>query len=244
MTFIIIAVQVVFAARELFDEFDEDNDGKLSRGEIRKALTKLWERTERSGPEARCAVFVEILCMDRPIDREDSTELLETETKQVMERFDTTGDGQIAFREFLCMMCLPPWRLLLPVKVRKCTPFVMNSLRTPFYQSHHIDPTRLDPSLKTAQDRNPRSPTPVAQNPLYGTIGLGITLGDSENPHRHLEVDEISIDGSVDISKIGQMNDDVISNFIESRERRLQAEFSEVQRPKEAPTEPGALGAE
>ena len=93
--------QVVFAAREFFDSIDEDKDGKLNANAIGILLTKLWER------------------MERPIDTEDSAQLLESETEQVIQRFDTTGDRHIAFREFLSMICLSPWRLLLPIKV--CT---------------------------------------------------------------------------------------------------------------------------
>jgi len=58
------------------------------------------------------------ICTPRRVSDEEKQGMMLAETKDILARFNTNKDGQIHFREFLHIICLSPWRLLLPSKVR------------------------------------------------------------------------------------------------------------------------------
>jgi len=90
---------VIKSCKELFMEVDGNGDGQLNEAEL-ECLIQM--------------VHLRLAPGTAPIPTGD----LRAQVVDVMDRFDTNGSGAIDFDEFMCMMAMKPWCLLLPEGVQ------------------------------------------------------------------------------------------------------------------------------
>jgi len=83
------------AARDLFDEADMDGNGSLDEYELLRMLTNLFQK------------------MGMPV-KTDQLPRLKQEVRIAVARYDTDDNGTLEFDEVAEMLCVDPWRELLP----------------------------------------------------------------------------------------------------------------------------------
>jgi len=88
---------------ELFRAGDNDGSGDIDPVELSKLVVQIFEKLRKPIPhDFRCD--------------------LEGVIRKAMQRFDVDNSGTINFTEFLELLSCPPWRGLLPSKIRKELP--------------------------------------------------------------------------------------------------------------------------
>lgn len=88
------------AAREVFDEADMDGNGSLDEYEMLRMLTQLFQK------------------MGMPV-KTDQLPRLKQEVRIAVLRYDTDCNGTLEFDEVAEMLCVDPWRELLPSDSRQ-----------------------------------------------------------------------------------------------------------------------------
>ena len=91
------AASVLRAAKNLFREYDSNNDGQLNRDELGHAILGLWNHL--GDPIASRAKLEELINV-------------------ALSKFDTDRNGFISIKEFIKMIANPPWDQLLPPNVQ------------------------------------------------------------------------------------------------------------------------------
>jgi len=91
---------VLEAARLLFEEADDDGSGHLDEFELLQVVQHLFAK------------------LGMPVKPEQLPGL-KKEVRQNMEKFDTDNNGTMEFEELVSMLCVDPWRELLPADSRK-----------------------------------------------------------------------------------------------------------------------------
>lgn len=86
----------VGAAKEIFDQFDFDGDGKLDTDEIMALLVEMYTRMGKKW-------------IGKYTDR------MHQEVEAAIKQFDVDGNGTIEFGEFLKMVVCKPWSTILPL---------------------------------------------------------------------------------------------------------------------------------
>jgi len=86
---------VISMAGQLFDRIDNDGDGFINREEFVPLIESLWKT------------------LGTPIETSAYPSRIHAAVHDTLLQFDEMGTGRLSYRDFMRMMCTPPWNLLL-----------------------------------------------------------------------------------------------------------------------------------
>ena len=90
--------KLVIRCRNLFEEYDADGSGSIDIGELEQLVSRTWKKSGKPVPKGNKVA---------------------QQCQEMVEKFDLDGNGEISFDEFVSMLCMDPWDVLIPEEDRE-----------------------------------------------------------------------------------------------------------------------------